>query len=95
MRPLRYGVTEYDREITQPGYVVLSPMRGQECFLLGMGGEIVHQWHLPAILGNYGYLLENGNLFVSVPTTGGPKLNAGAGRLLELDKNSNMWIPIF
>ena len=90
MRPLRYGVTEYDREITQPGYVVLSPMRGQECFLLGMGGEIVHQWHLPAILGNYGYLLENGNLFVSVPTTGGPKLNAGAGRLLELDKDSNI-----
>jgi hypothetical protein len=85
MRPLQYGVTCSERELFQPGYVLFAPAGGKECFLLGERGEIAHQWRLPGMLGNYGQLLENGNLLISVKAKGGPRLAAGGGRLLEFD----------
>ena len=85
MRPLQYGVTCYAPALAQAGYVLFAPAGGRECYLIGERGDIVHQWRLPGRLGNYGQLLENGNLLASVKQPGGPKLAAGGGRMVELD----------
>ena len=85
MRVLQYGVTLREPGRMQPGYVLFGPTSGREIFLLGEGGDIAHHWRLPAVLGNYGQLLPNGNLLVSMRTPEGPKLNAAAGRIVEMD----------
>ncbi len=90
MRPLQYGVTCYEWGLTQPGYVLFAPAGGSECYLLGERGDIAHQWRLPGKLGNYGQLLENGNLLISIKQGGGPKLAAGGGRLLELNPQGDI-----
>lgn len=90
MRALQYGVTVREPARMQPGYVLFGPTGGQEVFLLGELGDIVHHWRLPAPHGNYGQLLPNGNLLVSMRTPEGPKLNAAAGRLAELDWQGNI-----
>ena len=53
-------------------------------------GDIAHHWRLPAGHGNYGQLLPNGNLLVSMRTPEGPKLNAAAGRIVEIDWDGNI-----
>ncbi|MDA0241160.1 MAG: aryl-sulfate sulfotransferase [Proteobacteria bacterium] len=90
MRPLQYGVTCYERELIQPGYVLFAPAGGSEVFLIGERGDVAHQWRLPGKLGNYGQLLENGNLLVTTKAGGGPKLAAGGGRILELDPHGEI-----
>lgn len=90
MRPLQYGVTCREPAQAQPGYVLFAPAAGKECMLLGERGEIVHHWRLPGTLGNYGQLLENGNLLISTKVKGGPRLAAGGGRLIELDKQGDI-----
>jgi hypothetical protein len=90
MRPLQFGVTCYEQGLVEPGYILFAPAGGSECYLLGERGDIVHQWRLPGRLGNYGQLLENGNLLISVKQGGGPKLAAGGGRLLELDPQGDI-----
>jgi hypothetical protein len=84
MRALQYGVTIRDSSRMQAGYVLFGPTGGRDCYLVGELGQIAHHWRLPAVLGNYGQLLENGNLLVSLRTPEGPKLNAAAGRIVEL-----------
>lgn len=79
MRYQQFGLTLYDRERATPGFTLLVPSVGHEAFLLGLRGEILHQWTgFPFVPGNYAYLLENGNLLWSgrtsegnLPTTGG------------------------
>ena len=91
MRPLKFGVTLHDSARAMPGFTLFSPIGGRECLLMGMEGEIKHQWRLPGMLGNYGQLLPNGNLLVSVRTLKGPKgLSADGGRILELDWDGNI-----
>jgi len=90
MRPLQFGVTCYEQGLVEPGYILFAPAGGSECYLLGERGDIAHQWRLPGKLGNYGQLLENGNLLVSIKQGGGPKLAAGGGRLLELDPQGDI-----
>src|SRR3954463_836917 len=88
MRYSQFGLTVHDRERATPGFTLYSPNLGRETYLLGMRGEIVHQWrNHPAVPGNYAYLLENGNLLWAgrvtegnLPTTGGK-----GGWLRELD----------
>ena len=90
MRPLQYGVTVREPGRIQPGYILFGPTGGNEVFLLGELGDIAHQWRLPAKHGNYGQFLDNGNLLVSMRTAEGPKLNAAAGRLVEMDWDGNI-----
>jgi len=90
MRPLQFGVTCYEQGRIEPGYVLFAPAGGSECYLFGERGDIAHQWRLPRKLGNYGQLLENGNLLVSTKQSGGPKLAAGGGKLLELDPRGDI-----
>ena len=83
MRPLRYGVTEYDPGRASPGFTLISPGAGRNTYLLGLRGQIVHQWALPGQLGNYAQLLPGGNLLVTVKTGEGPGLPAKGGAYLR------------
>ncbi len=62
MRYQRFGITLYDRERATPGFTLITPQPGQSAYLLGMQGEIVHEWRFSLRPGNYSYLLKNGNL---------------------------------
>lgn len=91
MRPLQFGVTEWDSGRAMPGFTLFSPAGGSESLLLGMRGEISHRWALPGTLGNYGQLLQNGNLLVTTKTKQAPPgLAADGGRILELDWDGNI-----
>ena len=87
MRYSQFGLTGCDRSRATPGFTLFSPLSRRETYLLGMRGEVLHQWHHPLIPGNYAYLLPNGNLLWSgrtreanLPDTGGK-----GGFLRELD----------
>lgn len=85
MRFNKFGVTEYNREQAHPGATLFTPLMQKTTYLIGMNGEILHQWNLEARSGNYAYLLPNGNLLVAVHTPGGPeKLSAKGGKIQEL-----------
>ena len=88
MRPLRFGLTECDFGRAQPGFTLISPGSGRSSYLLGMRGEIRHEWHLPGPPGTYAQLLTGGNLLVPIRTPEGPSLSAKGGRIVELDWNS-------
>jgi hypothetical protein len=42
MRPLKYGVTEYDPARAFPGFTIFSPTGDSRTFLIDMAGEVVH-----------------------------------------------------
>ena len=83
MRHRDTGVLLYDRARATPGFTLITPLSGRESYLIGMRGEILHQWRFPLTPGNYAYLLENGNLLWSGRTDEGPPLRRGKGGLLR------------
>ncbi|MFM9970997.1 MAG: arylsulfotransferase family protein [Burkholderiales bacterium] len=88
MRYQQVGLTVNDRERATPGYTLYSPNFANETFILGMRGEVVHQWrNHPLNPGNYAYLLKNGNLLWAGRTKEGNLPNTGGkgGWLRELD----------
>ena len=85
MRFSQFGVTEYKRERTHQGVTLFSPLVQNMTYLIGMNGEILHQWTLEAEPGNYAYLLPNGNLLVAIKTPGGPQgFAAKGGKIQEI-----------
>ena len=90
MRPLQYGVTEYDPARAYPGFTLFSPSGGTDSFLIDMRGEIRKKWALPGTVGNYGQLLLNGNLLVTLRSPEGPNFNPAGGRILEFDWDGNI-----
>ena len=66
------GLTHFDEAKATAGYTLFSPAGLTQTHLIDMKGEIVHQWDLPDIPGNYAYLLANGNLLAATRTTEGP-----------------------
>jgi hypothetical protein len=85
------GLTHFDEANATAGYTLFSPAGLTQTHLIDMKGEIVHQWDLPDIPGNYAYLLANGNLLAATRTAEGPKgLPAKGGRLTELDWDGNI-----
>ena len=88
MRYQQFGLTAYDRERATPGYTLYSPNFGHETYLLGLRGDVMHQWrNHPLLPGNYAYLLKNGNLLWAGRTKEGNLPNTGGkgGWLRELD----------
>ncbi len=80
------GLLACDTDRATPGFTLFSPQGMPYARLVNMKGEEVHNWTIPTIPGNYGYLLENGNLLISTRTDEGPqKLPAKGGRILEID----------
>ena len=62
MRIRDVGLLHSDDKLAEPGYTLITPLRGRIVYLVGMRGEIVHQWQLPDRLGTLAYLLPGGNL---------------------------------
>ena len=57
------GVTKYNQKEAYKGFTLWCSM-GQKgkVYLMDMKGKVVHTWNMPLPPGNYGFLLENGNL---------------------------------
>lgn len=65
MRYREVGVLEHDRNRATPGVTLIVRLRGKGAYLVGMHGEVLHEWHFPLVPGNNVYLMENGNLLWS------------------------------
>lgn len=99
MRYRDVGVLEHDRLRATPGVTLIVRLRGKAAYLVGMNGEVLHEWHFPLVPGNNVYLMENGNLLWSgepedkSPYNGeehsrfeggeGPPLRGGRGGILR------------
>ena len=64
----RTGVLHYDKKKATPGYTLFTPLGMFNTYLINMNGEVVQEWDLPNDVGNYAYLLENGNLLAAIRT---------------------------
>lgn len=63
-RIMRTGLTALDEEKACPGYIIYTPLFGKSTILIDHKGKEVHRWQHD-YRGNYGYLLPNGNLFMT------------------------------
>ena len=82
----RTGILVYDKQKATTGFTLFTPLGLFNTYLIDMEGTVVHKWDLPKDVGNYSYLLENGNLLTAINTTDGPEgLPAKGGHLMELD----------
>jgi hypothetical protein len=87
----RSGVLQHNKDKSTPGYTLFTPLGLYNSYLIDMDGEVVHQWDLPSDVGNYTYLLENGNLLAALRTEDeNPKLPAKGGRIVEFDWDGNI-----
>ena len=85
MRFSGFGITEYKRDKASLGVTLFSPLIQNVTYLIGMNGEILHQWTLEGQLGNYAYLLPNGNLLAAVKPTDSPyDFAAMGGKIQEI-----------
>lgn len=77
------------------GYTLFSPLVAKMTYLIDMQGNVVNEWGLTDDVigfGNYGYLLENGNLLRAVRPANS-LMNAGGGaggRLEEVNWNGDI-----
>ena len=91
MRHRDFGLLVCDAHRATPGYTLFSPIHGKTTYLIGMRGEIVHQWEHPLVSGPYAYLLENGNLLWAGRLAEGPQHMGGRGGLMrEYDWNGKV-----
>jgi hypothetical protein len=90
MRFSKFGITHFNNERATNGVTLFTPLLQKKTYLIGMRGEVLHQWNLEAVPGNYSYLLQNGNLLVAIKTDAGPDFHAGGGKIQELDWNGNI-----
>ena len=87
----RSGVLQYNVELSTPGFTLFTPLGLPNTYLINMDGKVVHQWDLPSEVGNYAYLLENGNLLAAIRTKeSNPGLPAKGGHLIEYDWDGNV-----
>ena len=93
MPPRQYqtGITVYDKSRATPGYSLFTPLGQFKTYIINMQGEVMHTWDLPNNVGNYAYLLPNGNLLAAIRTDEGPQgLPAKGGHLIEYDWDNNI-----
>jgi hypothetical protein len=85
------GLTEHDASKSFEGYTLFSPNGGTTTYLVDMDGNTVHEWHTKLTPGNWGYLLDNGNLLFAGNIGKAPAPLPGSGGLImELDWDSNV-----
>lgn len=85
------GLLSLDARQAFAGYTLVAPLRGTSCYLVGMQGEVVHQWQLPGRLGTLASLLPGGHLLVTLMTEEGPPIIEGkGGRFQEYDWEGNL-----
>ena len=77
----------------QPGYTLMSPMQGNNTYLLNNAGQYVHQWTSTYNPGRAEYLMTNGHLLRTCSLGAQSQLNTGGGeggRLEERDWQNNL-----
>jgi arylsulfotransferase ASST len=91
MRHRDFGLLSVDHNRATPGVTLFSPLNGKATYLIGLRGEILHQWEHPLVTGTYAYLLESGNLLWAGRLPEGPQHMGGRGGLLrEYDWNGEV-----
>ena len=65
MRHRDFGLLHCDPHRATPGVTLFSPLLGRATYIIGLRGDILHQWEHPLICGTYAYLLDSGNLLWS------------------------------
>src|SRR5712692_2337239 len=82
-RPL--GVTHHVPRRAFQGFTLFNTLGGDTVYLVDMQGRVVHRWR-PPLPPHYGYLLDDGNLLVSLQTPR-PMLAFGGinGAVAEID----------
>jgi hypothetical protein len=86
-----HGVTQYEKGRAFEGYTLFAPMLGRNVWLINMMGQVVHQWKMDNVPGNYGKLLSTGNLLYLgklIPSPL-PEFGGNGGQLIEVDWNGN------
>ena len=74
-----------------PGFTLFSPLNGKATYIIGLRGDVLHQWQHPLVNGTYAYLLENGNLLWTGRLPEGPQHMGGRGGLFrEYDWNGKV-----
>ena len=82
----KLGLISHNINKAFSGYTIFSPLGQLSTFLINMKGDVVHEWELPSMPGNYAYLLPNGNLLAAQKTKEGPvDLPGKGGKLIEMD----------
>lgn len=95
MRYHKVGLLTSDAERATPGFTLITRLRGRAAYLVGMKGEVLHEWRLPEGPGDLVYMLPDGKLLATghvhdtAPLPGethsrfeggdGPPLRGGAG----------------
>lgn len=91
MRHTNVGLLYFNKTKAYSGVTLISPLHGNETYLIGMTGEVLHKWIHPYKPGNYAYLLPTGNLLWAGETPNGPSPGGGKGGLLrEYDWDGNI-----
>ena len=62
-----------------PGYTLMSPMQGNDTYLLNNAGQYVHKWTSQYNPGRADYLMENGHLIRECSVGMQAKLSSGGG----------------
>jgi len=92
MRYQKVGLLHNEPARSFPGYTLIAPLRHSSVFLVGMNGEVVHQWNLPGPLGSKAYLIPGGHLlFSTVTDEGTPIREAKGGHIYEFDWDGNLF----
>lgn len=83
MRHRDFGVLVHDERRATPGYTLFSPLNGKATYLIGMRGEVVHEWAHPLVTATYARLLPGGNLLWAGRLPEGPQNMGGRGGLIR------------
>src|SRR4051812_21025616 len=83
MRHREVGVLEYEPSRAQRGITIITPMHGHAAYLIGMRGEVLHEWQFPLQAGMYGQLLPGGHILWAGRTKNGPSPGGGKGGLIR------------
>lgn len=69
------------------GYTLFSPLNSKRVYLIGMNGEVAHEWRTEHTPTGAVYLLENGNLLRCAREEENPRFEGGGigGRVEEID----------
>ena len=91
MRHRDFGLLVCDQHRATPGLTLFSPLNGKATYIIGLRGDVLHQWAHPLVNGTYAYLLENGNLLWTGRLPEGPQHMGGRGGLIrEYDWNGKV-----
>ena len=87
----KLGLVSHEPSKAFSGYTIFSPLGRPMVFLVDMKGDVVHEWKMPQMCGNYAYLLPSGNLLAAQKTKEGPAdLPGKGGQLIEMDWDGNI-----